>query len=330
MTTIAETIPIEASPGLFGIGIPLPESPLKSINSWVLPASPRNLVIDTGMLRPECEGVLLEGLERLGVDPARTDVFITHLHADHSGLIGVLHERGARILMGTVDLELLRAFEDRPRFIEVMVELGRRFGLREDEIEGVGRRHPGIRYSPRKAPPVESVGEGDRLEYGEYSFEILATPGHTPGHLCLWEARRRILVAGDHILGDITPNITCWPGVEDSLGDYLESLKRTRSLDPDLILPGHRSVIRDAVRRIDELRLHHRERLAEVVRILEEHGPLDVCGVASRMEWDIVAENWEAFPVAQKWFACGEASSHLDHLVVTGRVATEGSLFTTN
>jgi len=317
----------EVSRGLFCIPVPLPGSPLKSINSWIIPASPRNLVIDTGMLRSECQTVLLQGLEILGIRPEDTDVFITHLHADHAGLIGVLHERGARIMMGATDLELLRAFENRPRFLEIMLDLGRRFGLAEEELQDIGHHHPGIRYSPRKAPPVRIVTGGEWMRYGDYTFELLAVPGHTPGHLCLWDAEHRILVAGDHLLGDITPNITCWPGVEDSLGNYLESLQRTRALDAALVLPGHRSIIRDPGRRIDELLAHHRQRLAEVRNILEGAGKLDVCGVASRMKWDIVAKNWNSFPLAQKWFACGEASSHLDHLLITGGVEREGNLY---
>jgi len=320
--------PFEVLPELYCIPVPLHGSPLRSINSWVIPASPRNLIIDTGMFRPECEEALLTGLDSLGVDPATSDVFITHLHADHSGLMAVLHERGAHIMMGAVDLELLIAFEDRPRFIEIMFTLGRSFGLDEEEIRDVGRHHPGIRYSPHKVPPVEAIGEGKEMRYGPYAFEILAVPGHTPGQLCLWEPEQKILVSGDHILGDITPNITCWPGIEDSLGDYLESLERTRTLHAALVLPGHRSIIRNSDRRIAELLTHHEERLAEIESILEESSPLDVCGVASRMKWDIVARNWESFPVTQKWFACGEASSHLDHLVLMGRAEREGTLFT--
>ncbi|HHQ49313.1 MAG TPA: MBL fold metallo-hydrolase, partial [Acidobacteria bacterium] len=179
------------------------------------------------------------------------------------------------------------------------------------------------RYSPTSYPAMTPVDDGDAVEAGGYRFRALHTPGHTPGHLCLWEGDRRLLVSGDHILGDITPNITSWSGVRDSLGDYLASLAATAKLDATLALPGHRRPIRDVAGRIAELVEHHERRLAEVEEILAD-GPQTVCEVAARMSWDIVARDFAAFPVAQKWFACGEASSHLDHLEVQGRVVSSG------
>jgi len=53
--------------------------------------------------------------------------------------------------------------------------------------------------------------------------------------------------------------------------------------------------------------------LAEVLEILKS-GPQSAYHVASRMTWDITCDSWEAFPVTQKWFATGEAISHLRYL----------------
>ncbi len=315
--------PEEILSGLFRIQVPLPRSPLRSINAWVIPGGDRVLLVDTGMFRPECETVLLGGLSVLGIDLTRLDVFITHIHADHSGLAGVLAERGARILMGRREAVLLDAFGDKKRFAAVLVEQGVTYGIPRQDLERAARGHPGLRYSPDGYPPVTTVDPGDVLAAGGYRFEAVATPGHTPGHLCLWDAGHRLLMSGDHILGDITPNITSWPGVADSLGDYLRSLDLVRRLDPALALPGHRSPITEPLVRIAELERHHEARLAEVEAILAD-GPLTVCEVASRMTWDIRAENWSAFPDAQKWFACGEAASHLDRLAVLGRARSAG------
>ncbi len=312
-----------AVPGLFRIEVPLHGSPLKWINTYVVPSSRRTLVVDTGMLRSECEAAWLNGLGELGVDLRRTDVLLTHIHADHSGLAGVAARRGARILMGRHELDVLAAFEDRERFLGVMRNMGSAFGLSEDEMALAERRHPGLRNSPELYPPMEPVDDGVTLEVGDFSFQAIYTPGHTPGHICLWEARRGLLLSGDHILGDITPNITTWPGVTDSVGDYLESLDKVDRLGSVLALPGHRSPVHDPRDRIRELRRHHSRRLEEVLTLLED-GPQSVCELASRMTWDIRAENWAAFPIAQKWFACGEAASHLDHLQVSGRVRSSG------
>ena len=72
-------------------------------------------------------------------------------------------------------------------------------------------------------------------------------------------------------------------------------------------------------RRIDELTQHHADRAAEALRILNS-GPLSAFDVAARMTWDIQCDSWEAFPVAQRWFATGEAISHLRFLEEEGKV----------
>lgn len=56
------------------------------------------------------------------------------------------------------------------------------------------------------------------------------------------------------------------------------------------------------------------------MQILKQEGPLNGYDIASMMEWDIVAQSWDHFPVTQKWFATGEAIAHLHHLVEKGMV----------
>lgn len=316
--TLAAVSVDEVLPGLFRIEVPLPGSPLRSINSWVIPARPRSLVIDTGMNRPECEEALRTGLDEVGVDLERTDVFATHLHADHLGLVAALAADGARVLLGTRDAEIVEGWTGEEQFLEWMAEEGRRLGFPAGELKEAMRRHPGLRYSPRTFPPLVHVEEGDELAAGAYRLRAVFTPGHTPGHTCLWDEERRLLVSGDHILGDITPNITSWMVPGDVLGDYLASLEKVDRLGAKLALPGHRSIIRDVAGRIRELADHHQARMEEVVALLRGGGKT-AYEVASGMTWDIDAAEWTRFPVAQKWFATGEAASHLQRLEVVGR-----------
>ena len=77
----------EIQPSLFRLEVPLPNSPLKFLNSYVVRSSARNLIIDTGLNRKECLDAMQGGLKQLDIDLAKTDFFITHLHADHFGLI---------------------------------------------------------------------------------------------------------------------------------------------------------------------------------------------------------------------------------------------------
>jgi glyoxylase-like metal-dependent hydrolase (beta-lactamase superfamily II) len=139
------------------------------------------------------------------------------------------------------------------------------------------------------------------------------------GHICLYEPDKNLLVSGDHILIDITPNIQCWSDVQNPLKHYLSSLDKTAGLQVDLVLPGHRRLITDHLARIEELKNHHANRLAEVLTILDA-GPMTAFGVAARMTWDLKCDDWKDFPVAQRWFATGEAISHLRLLEEEGKV----------
>ena len=76
--------------GIYRLEIPLPGSPLKAVNSYVIKGRERNLIIDTGMRRKECLDAMRAGLDALDISLPDTDFFITHFHADHLGLVSDL------------------------------------------------------------------------------------------------------------------------------------------------------------------------------------------------------------------------------------------------
>jgi hypothetical protein len=84
-------------------------------------------------------------------------------------------------------------------------------------------------------------------------------------------------------------------------------------MDIGLVLPGHRRVMRDVHKRIEELKQHYQNRLGEVLGVLNG-GRMNAYQVAGRITWDLTYSSWEEFPLEQKWFATGEAMSHLEHL----------------
>jgi glyoxylase-like metal-dependent hydrolase (beta-lactamase superfamily II) len=145
------------------------------------------------------------------------------------------------------------------------------------------------------------------------------TPGHTPGHICLYEPSKKVFICGDHILFDITPNITLSSEEGNPLREYLVSLDKVYDLAVELVLPGHRSVFRNQKGRIRELEQHHQTRLEEVICILAK-GKQNAFQIASQMTWDIGYKSWALFPPAQKLFAFGEALAHLKYLEEEGQV----------
>lgn len=313
----------EILPNLYRIEVPLPGSPLKATNSYVVKGTERSLVIDTGWNREDCMVALISGLKECGVDLRQADLFITHMHADHAGLMSAIAEEGTKIYFGEADAEIIR-YATHEHWDE-MIDFASRCGFPREELERAIGNHPGRRYSPGNSLNLHVLKDGDTVSVGDYLFECIETPGHTPGHICLYEHDKKVFICGDHILFDITPNITLSTEERNPLKEYLMSLDKVYDLDVKLALPGHRSTFRNQKERIQELKQHHRARLDEVISILAR-GKQNAFHIASQMTWDIGYRSWDLFPPAQKLFAFGEALAHLKYLEEEGAVgrAIEG------
>ncbi len=298
---------------LYRIEIPLPRNPLKAINSYVIKNSVRNLVIDTGWNQDECIKAMQAGLHKLGIDMRRTDFFITHLHSDHLGLVSYLATETSTVYFNQPDADRINSginFDD-------FVDFARLNGFPENELQSIRKSHPGFKYRSKEPLAFHILREGNSLAIGDYLFLCVETPGHTWGHMCLHEPQKKILIAGDHILNDITPNIQLWSDSWNPLKQYLASLDKIHNLDIGLVLPGHRNTFRNCKERVEELKHHHERRLDEIVSILAEEGK-NAFQLGSSMKWDIMYDSWDLFPVTQKWFALGEVISHLKYLEENG------------
>jgi len=307
----------EISRNLYKVEIPLPGSPLKSINSYMIKSPERNLIIDTGMNRTACREAMHKGLSELDIDLAKTDFFITHLHADHFGLVGGLVTKNSKVYFNKPDADIIyRSHWDE------MFEAAGRHGFPREVLEAALQNHPGRKYASELTFELTLLEDGDIVEIGDYRLRCVQTPGHTKGHMCLYEPDKKFLFSGDHILIDITPHIQAWSDDDNPLKEYLESLDKVSMLDIALTLPGHRRHIEDSTERIQELKEHHKHRADEVLAILEK-GPQSAYQIASKMTWDINSPTWEEFPIMQQWFASGEAIAHIRYLEDEGKIFRE-------
>ena len=297
---------------LWRLEIPLPGSPLKTLNSYLIRTSDRSLLIDTGFRQPPCREAMEQQLDALGIDRDRLDIFLTHLHSDHTGLAPELLPEGGQIYISRIDGPgVAEAMDD--GFWRHFYDSYGKEGFSQAEIDSLWDANPAQTAAPGswRYTPLE---DGDTLFYGGRRLQCLLTPGHTPGHMCLYEPEAGWLFSGDHILFHITPNICRWERLPDALGSYLQSLDQVRNLPVKLLLPAHRGERGALTQRVDELKGHHAARLTAALSVVEQYPGLTAYEIAGRMRWSIRCRDWKTFPLTQKLFAVGEALSHLDHL----------------
>lgn len=303
---------IYENPDIYRIDVPLPHNPLKNLNCYIVKTKEKNLIIDTGFNMIECYKALKEGLHELEVDIDKTDMFVTHLHSDHTGLVSDIMNEDSVIYMSRTDHEyvklILESFwskSDKSYLME---------GFSESQLDYLKNTNPAKVYNPSRLFQAFIIGDNSKFRIGRHDFRCISTPGHTPGHMCLYLESEKILFTGDHILFDISPNITRWPGVKNSLQDYLNSLEKIKKLKINLALPAHRKNDMDIYERIDQLKQHHEGRLKEVIDIVRKSPGINAYDTAGRMRWSMKGKSWEDAPLQQKWFAVGEVLAHLDYV----------------
>ena len=311
----------EVAKNIFRIPVALPDNPLRELNAYLVKDRERSLLIDTGFRLDECCDALLGGLRELGEEPEEVDIFLTHMHSDHAGLAADIVGDDRHIFISEIDYKLLATNDEEEKLIVVtLTDRFRTAAMPAFIIDSMTKINPAIAYSPNvDTVHYTIVEDGESIRAGGYDFRCILTPGHTPGHMCLWDESSGIMVTGDHVLFDITPNITAWTFVDDSLGDYLQSLRDVMKYPVRSSLPGHRKT-GDFHKRIDELLVHHQVRLDEVERLIREAPGSTAYDISGKMRWKIRAANWDDFPATQKIFAVGECMSHLDLLERCGKI----------
>ncbi len=236
-------------------------------------------------------------------------VVVTHLHADHLGLADLVRRRtGARVALLAEEAATLRAPLDRwdP---ELLASQMRRWGVPEPQagelIESLRRRPP----TPAFDTDYE-LFDGELLDAPGRRLRVLATPGHTAGHLCLLDEDERLLFTGDHVLPEMNPGIGLGaPSRENPLTQYLASLERLEDISA-IGMPGHQRSITDLAARAREIRFHHLRRGEEIAR-LQRPGRLSIWETASRLAW---RGGWPALTAYHRHSALSQVEMHLRRL----------------
>lgn len=315
-------MPEKIAHNLYRLPIPLKGNALKELNAYLILGKDRNLLIDTGFNRPSCRDALFSQLEEFGLHPGDVDVLLSHSHSDHTGLAKAVSAGKSTVYISRADERVLDSEECNKRYREDAAARFVREGFPPSDIDHIWTTNPSYSMSTPHDVPHTCIEDGDILEAGGYKLKCLSMPGHTPGLMCFWDENSGILFTSDHVLFDISPNITAWKELPDSLGSYMSSLKHISQYYPALCLPGHRKS-GNLQQRVTELLAHHEARLEETLSIVKLHPGISAYEVASYLTWKTHVSGWAEFPLAQKWFAVGEATSHLMHLVFQNAVQKE-------
>ena len=307
---------------LWSLPVPIPDNPLRYVSVYAFGTGEGLVLIDAGWGADESWQALEAGLASIGAAVADVrGVLVTHMHFDHVGLAGrVRRASGAWIAMHPADQAVFARpdYRDAERAVAVEAEFLRGLGASAAEAAAaVGTAADWEKFTTI-ARPDRLLTDGELADVPGWKLRAVHTPGHTPGHLCFVDERSRRLFSGDHVLPRITPNISVQRGAPpDPLGDYLDSLGRTRDLDVAEVLPAHEWRFRGLPGRVDAIVAHHERRLAELLAAVRHRPGSTPWQLAGHLTW---SRPWDQYSGQMRIFAVTETAAHAHLLERRGLV----------
>jgi glyoxylase-like metal-dependent hydrolase (beta-lactamase superfamily II) len=310
--------------GIHRIPLPLPMDGLKAVNVYVIATDEGLVLIDGGWAIPEARELLERCLRSIGAGFGDIRRFlVTHIHRDHFTMATVLgHELGADVALGIEEKPGLDLFhhelDERSEnpFARVLVTAG---AADLADLWNQGREDQELPDLTMWQYPDTWLQGDAAIPVGARTLDAVHTPGHTPGHYVFADRADGLLFAGDHVLPTITPSIGFTvPPTPQPLGDFMASLTKVRAL-PDLrVLPAHGPVAPSSHQRIDELLVHHEQRLDRSLAALAA-GPLTSAQVAGHLGWTRHEHAYDELDVFSRGMAAMETKAHLELLVARGQ-----------
>jgi len=307
-----------AAAGIHRLAIPTPFA-VGRVNVYVIDDEPLTLV-DTGPNSGTSFDELERGVGRLGFALEDIElVILTHQHIDHLGLVSLVASRsGADVAaieaaVPFVENYSAEAQEDDAFALELML----RNGIPQDVASALQSVSRAFRAWGAQADVTRVLKDGDRIDFRDRTLEVCFRPGHSPSDTVFYDRSRRWLVAADHLLKHISSNPLITRPRDPSgprpqaLVTYLESLRKTREMDIELVLPGHGEPITNHRSLIDQRLVLHARRANKLCRLIGER---------PQSAYELAQALWGDIAVTQAYLTLSEVLGHLDLLVNDGRV----------
>jgi glyoxylase-like metal-dependent hydrolase (beta-lactamase superfamily II) len=320
---------LQVAPGVHWLRMPLPFA-LDHINLWLLEDESNGnagwTLVDCG-IGDDVTRALWERIfaTRIAGRPVRR-LIVTHHHPDHAGLASWLTERtGAEFWMPQAEYFAAHAMREGSAGFgfDNIIAMFVRNGLAGEQLTLMQQRRSNYRSRVPGFPSgYRRLMDGQAHRIGGRDWRVIMGYGHAPEHAALYCEELGVLISGDMVLPRISTNVSVWANEPEGnpLALFLDSLSRYAELPATtLTLPSHGLPFRGLRERIEQLKEHHRLRLAELHEACDTpKAAADVLDTLFRRKLD----------THQLFFAMGEAMAHLHLLHFEGRlersVGTDG------
>jgi len=315
--------------GIIRIKIDIPFD-VKFVCIYIFDVNGQKFMIDSGFNMLAWKKRFLQALEEINLNLKEIDYcLVTHEHLDHSGLVKYFKRinPNMQIMMHEITDESLHFGSDED-YAEIMEQNALKvaeevisYGMNKSQIM---RLLKGFLVWPkivRYSKPDRILNDDDELHFKSTTLKIIQTPGHSLGHICVFDTQKKYLFSGDHILSRITPHVGIYhistlinekrapPNILES---YLKSLDKILQLNPKLIFPAHQDIIENPHERIIQIQKHHHSRFNEIRKTINTKPltPFEISKIHFGSDLDDI----------NTYLALNEVLSHLIYLEQQGKV----------
>jgi glyoxylase-like metal-dependent hydrolase (beta-lactamase superfamily II) len=311
---------MEILPGIHQLKLPFPlQLDQLAVNAYLIQGDKGWMLVDTGWNTNQAFSAMERQLREIGLGFENIAlILITHFHPDHYGLAGrLVQASNAKVALHHIEKDFIDSrYMNMNGLLDQTAGILRTNGVPEKDLPRLQKASLGVRQYVSPVSPEVVLQGGEVINQGPFQFEVVWTPGHSPGHVCLLERSRKVLISGDHVLPATFPNVGLHSqSGPDPLPNYLRSLRAMEGLDVDLVLPAHEHVFSGLKPRVQEILHHHDERKKAIVTALSE-GPQTAYEVSLKIPWIVngITMSFSQLQALDRRLAVMSAMAHLEPL----------------